>query len=352
MQVVRNPDSRIHSSPVSSPLPFRRCAPAVTGSPHGSSEPGTITVTPVRTGPSPTRSGPSPEISVVWPTPTPATSVIAFAGPGGRSPMTTPRSRALGGRSGSIQCHPTGPRNGTAPIPLWVVLGLDGGRVRAGARLPRDLQPRPVPAPLRDPAGRRLRLPAGGAGDDRGGCRRRAARDRGGVRGVAGRPPADAARDARDRPFAGPPAGARRTRPERASRRGGRRLRAGRGERIAGARHGARGDPARPGRLRGGRRRPPRRRGERRDRRRRTGRRRPGRPAHAPARGGGGRRGVPAAAPAVRDAAARIGAELPGVPSRPGRVAPAASSVSVFRDADPRTRRHPRRPHPAPVRRA
>jgi hypothetical protein len=56
----------------------------------------------VRTGPSPTRSGPSPEISVVWPTRTPGTSVIAFAGPGGRSPITIPRSRALGAVGGMV----------------------------------------------------------------------------------------------------------------------------------------------------------------------------------------------------------------------------------------------------------
>src|SRR5207249_6850363 len=42
--VVRNPDSRTHSSPVSSPLPFRRWQPAKSGSSGG-----TTTVTPVRT---------------------------------------------------------------------------------------------------------------------------------------------------------------------------------------------------------------------------------------------------------------------------------------------------------------
>ncbi len=67
--VVRSPDSRTHSSPVSSPLPFRRCAPAKTGR-----SPGATIVTPVRTA--------SPSISVVCPTRTPATSVIAFSGPG------------------------------------------------------------------------------------------------------------------------------------------------------------------------------------------------------------------------------------------------------------------------------
>ena len=40
---------------------------------------GTTTVTPVRTGPCPVTSGPgSPAMSVVWPTRTPATSVMAL----------------------------------------------------------------------------------------------------------------------------------------------------------------------------------------------------------------------------------------------------------------------------------
>ena len=39
---------------------------------------GMIAVTPVRTGPLPTLERPSPEMSVVWPTRTPATSVIAL----------------------------------------------------------------------------------------------------------------------------------------------------------------------------------------------------------------------------------------------------------------------------------
>ena len=42
-----------------------------------------MTVTPVRTGPSPTTSEPSPRISVVVPTATPSTSVIALPGPVG-----------------------------------------------------------------------------------------------------------------------------------------------------------------------------------------------------------------------------------------------------------------------------
>src|SRR5579859_3883452 len=54
-----------------------------------------MAVTPVRTGPLPISSLPSPEISVVWPTSTPLTSVIALFGPGVPS-NGTPRSRARG----------------------------------------------------------------------------------------------------------------------------------------------------------------------------------------------------------------------------------------------------------------
>ncbi len=82
------PDSRIHSRPVSSPFPFSRCAPAKTGSYHGLPSCGWTTVTPVRTS--------SPSISVVWPTRTPETSVIAFRFPVGSVPIVMPRSRARG----------------------------------------------------------------------------------------------------------------------------------------------------------------------------------------------------------------------------------------------------------------
>src|SRR5579863_1328144 len=54
-----------------------------------------MAVTPVRTGPFPTTSLPSPEMSVVWPTSTPLTSVMALFGPGVPS-NGTPRSRARG----------------------------------------------------------------------------------------------------------------------------------------------------------------------------------------------------------------------------------------------------------------
>ena len=92
------PASRIHSSPVSSPLPLSRCAPAKTGSVQTSPSCGTMAVTPVRTGPEPGFNGPSPEISVVCPTRTPATSVMASSGPGSMRPMRMPSSRArIGG---------------------------------------------------------------------------------------------------------------------------------------------------------------------------------------------------------------------------------------------------------------
>src|ERR1700733_8778065 len=54
-----------------------------------------MAVTPVRTGPLPISSLPSPEISVVWPTSTPFTSVMALLVPGVPS-NGTPRSRARG----------------------------------------------------------------------------------------------------------------------------------------------------------------------------------------------------------------------------------------------------------------
>jgi hypothetical protein len=79
--VQRSPESRTHSSPVSSPLPLIRWQPAKTGSGGGMT-----TVTPVRTS--------SPSMSVVWPTLTPATSVIAFSGPCDSRPISMPRSRA------------------------------------------------------------------------------------------------------------------------------------------------------------------------------------------------------------------------------------------------------------------
>src|SRR5208283_5155193 len=61
----------------------------------GSFAAGWMAVTPVRTGPLPTTSLPLPEMSVVWPTSTPLTSVMALLGPGVPS-KGTPRSRARG----------------------------------------------------------------------------------------------------------------------------------------------------------------------------------------------------------------------------------------------------------------
>src|SRR5207302_7902241 len=88
----RNPDSSIQVVPVISPLPFNVNQPAKTASPECLPR-GRIAVTPVRTGPCPTTSRPTPETSVTWPTSTPATSVMAFSGPG--VPVNgTPRSRA------------------------------------------------------------------------------------------------------------------------------------------------------------------------------------------------------------------------------------------------------------------
>ena len=54
---------------------------------------GSTAVTPVRMV--------SPSRSVTWPTRTPATSVMAFRGPGGKTPGARPRSRARGRGSGS-----------------------------------------------------------------------------------------------------------------------------------------------------------------------------------------------------------------------------------------------------------
>src|SRR5215469_9956324 len=88
------PDSSTQVVPVISPLPLSDHHPAMTASSKFLPR-GRIAVTPVRTGPLPTTNFPSPEISVVWPTKTPETSVMAFKGPGVPS-KGTPRSRARG----------------------------------------------------------------------------------------------------------------------------------------------------------------------------------------------------------------------------------------------------------------
>ena len=90
----RKPDSSIQVVPVISPLPLSENQPANTGS-FDPLPRGRMAVTPVRTGPDPIFKAPLPEMSVVIPTSTPATSVIAFTGPG--CPWNgTPRSRARG----------------------------------------------------------------------------------------------------------------------------------------------------------------------------------------------------------------------------------------------------------------
>ncbi len=87
------PPSITHGAPVISPKPLPANHPANTGAqvlPFGR-----IAVTPVRTGPLPGTSGPLPSMMVVWPTSTPATSVMAFKGPGVPS-NGTPSARARG----------------------------------------------------------------------------------------------------------------------------------------------------------------------------------------------------------------------------------------------------------------
>src|SRR5580700_185238 len=89
----RNPDSSTHVVPVISPFPFCENQPANTGLFMEFVPRGKMAVTPVRTGPLPTTNFPSPEINVVWPTVTPATSVMAFSAPGVPS-KGTPKSLA------------------------------------------------------------------------------------------------------------------------------------------------------------------------------------------------------------------------------------------------------------------
>src|SRR5215204_4732278 len=99
------PDSCSHVVPVISPLPFSVNHAPNTGS--GLALPrGWTTVTPVRIGPFPTTSLPLPEMSVVCPTSTPATSVIASSGPA-VPPIGSPRSRSRG-FAGAMPCAPIG----------------------------------------------------------------------------------------------------------------------------------------------------------------------------------------------------------------------------------------------------
>ncbi|MNR13655.1 hypothetical protein D3C85_1300740 [compost metagenome] len=88
MGVSISPSSRIWVAPASLPKPLATDRPAGTLSRNRSPPCGKIAVTPVRTL--------SPERSVTCPTRTPATSVMAFSGPGVRTPGARPRSRIVG----------------------------------------------------------------------------------------------------------------------------------------------------------------------------------------------------------------------------------------------------------------
>ena len=93
----RKPDSSTQVVPVISPLPLREYQPAKTGSLMLFLPRGRMAVTPVRTGPLPTTSLPSPEMSVVKPTSTPATSVMALIGAGGAVEGNAEIARARSG---------------------------------------------------------------------------------------------------------------------------------------------------------------------------------------------------------------------------------------------------------------
>jgi len=103
---------------------------------------GKIAVTPVRTGPLPTTRRPSPEISVLYPTSTPATSVIAFSGPGVPS-KGTPRSRARGcallcdsvaGITAGLDAAPLASICAVAAMGLWLVWRKGGALIAALSR--------------------------------------------------------------------------------------------------------------------------------------------------------------------------------------------------------------------------
>ena len=92
MGVSSRPHSWTCVIPETSPAPLRTKPPATTRLSNTLAL-GMMAVTPVRTGPLPRSSGPSPMISVVCPTCTPATSVMAFDSPTGNRPMEKPSSR-------------------------------------------------------------------------------------------------------------------------------------------------------------------------------------------------------------------------------------------------------------------
>jgi hypothetical protein len=83
MGVSSSPHSWTCVSPDTSPAPLSTKPPARQRLSNTLSC-GMTAVTPVRTGPLPTSSGPSPMITVVWPTFTPSTSVMAFHCPTGK----------------------------------------------------------------------------------------------------------------------------------------------------------------------------------------------------------------------------------------------------------------------------
>ena len=93
--VSSTPHSRTWMAEVSSPAPLSTATPAArpwrTTSLTG---PGTMAVTPVRATPRPAGGSGSSRQTVVWPTRTPGTSVMALPGPVGSRPISMPSSRA------------------------------------------------------------------------------------------------------------------------------------------------------------------------------------------------------------------------------------------------------------------
>src|ERR1035437_3365636 len=128
----RNPPSVIQVVPVISPFPLYAYQLAKTGS-RLSFPRGKTTVTPVRTGPWPTTSRPSPSISVVKPTSTPATSVIASSRPA-VPPMGSARSRSRG-RETDCAAAPAATiarKNGRAAIRVTASPGKGPTTMRSG----------------------------------------------------------------------------------------------------------------------------------------------------------------------------------------------------------------------------
>src|ERR687897_3915434 len=142
--------------PVISPAPFSTAPPAGTSS-RGSSacERGTTAVIPVRATPRPSGGSGSSRQTVTWPTVTPATSVIAFAGPVSKRPMRRPSSRSRG-----LRCF--GGALMRASVQRRQLLGIRA-ELSSGPVEPRE--PRPDPAdPSLECDAERLLLAAGTAG--------------------------------------------------------------------------------------------------------------------------------------------------------------------------------------------